>query len=782
MSAALGADVARDLHRALLGGCRDASIVVQFRVDEYLAVRICRNRGNVCPLDNAAADGDPCPVRFHRTPHLRVYVDQSLDVDFCASHVLARFDRSKVFARLFDPDLHCMRRIIIVLDDELRMSLAAHVTGTAGIPHDEDAAPIEAARRVGFNIHALDVLDREGAAVDGDRVRCTLPSRLFALFRQESMSAGACLDPKAMPCHVDAAFCVAVPVDRAEFVVLFRDDGVVRRFRHEFDVTVEGVVALAVVDALALPVRLGVGRAEVALGDLFVDGTFKLRRRRVRWIILCRRRWRVRRRILLFYMRLSVGFLVREIKLLRYGGSGQALGDHRLARKIPLPADIAVIVELSGERIQRLAHGCLIMECHTVAVRHHGDGGVLCGTSDVRVSIDLIGIFTRGIAPVVLCLRAIVDMLVDETHIAAEVIDNDIAFILLPDNTAIGIQAADAAVSQLCLAVFVHARAGLHMLPCAAVAEGKVAIALCQLPVVGWPCVHIGRKESLEHRVLRRQSDIGSSRARLDLHIAIDLHVTGCIHRNDVACTVHCCIDLCRAGRVDIERSIALRGNLSAADGERPRIDNHSLRRIDIDGAVDGETRSIVVALEENALILRCNLHRVVCRILDIEVCSPLITIGNQMNAVVLRTDRRLAERLHLECSAIHEDTRRLVSTALAGLCAHVAVTRLNGQRMAVHIDAAVFALAPHDAAKVITAVFVVRLDRVVTECGRKYGVTGKVIGRAAANPFRIPVLLFASGTVPVALDELAPLTDILLDAALTIRPERDIRELLRCR
>ena len=769
MSAALGTDVTRDLHRALLGGCRDASIVVQFRVDEYLAVRICRNRGNVCPLDNAAADGDPCPVRFHRTPHLRVYVDQSLDVDFCAAHVLARFDRSKVLARLFDPDLHCMRRIIIVLDDELRMSLAAHVTGTAGIPHDEDAAPIEAARRVGFNLHALDVLDREGAAVDGDRVRCTLPSRLFALFRQESMSTGACLDPKAMPCHVDAAFCVAVPVDRAEFVVLFRDDGVVRRFRHEFDVTVEGVVALAVVDALALPVCLGVGRAEVAFSNLFVDGAFKLRRR---WV----------RRILRFYMRLSVGFLVREIKLLRYGRSGQALGDRRLARKIPLPADIAVIVEFARQRIQRLAHGCLIMERHAVAVRHHGDGGILCGTSDVRVSIDLIGIFTRGIAAVVLCLRAVVDVLVDETHIAAEVIDNDIAFILLPDNTPIGVQTGDAAVSQLCLAVFVRARAGLHMLPCAAVAEGKVAIALCQLPVVGWPCVHIGCKESLEHRVLRRQSDIGSSRARLDLHIAIDLHVTGCIHRNDVACTVHCCIDLCRAGRVDIERSIALRSNLSAADGERPRIDNHSLRRIDIDGAVDGETRSIVVALEENALILRRNLHRVVCRILDIEVCSPLITIGNQMNAVVLRTDRRLAERLHLECSAIHEDTRRLVSTALAGLCAHVAVTRLNGQRMAVHIDAAVFALAPHDAAKVITAVFVVRLDRFVTECGRKYGVTGKVIGRAAANPFRIPVLLFASGTVPVALDELAPLTDILLDAALTIRPERDIRELLRCR
>ena len=101
---------------------------------------------------------------------------------------------------------------------------------------------------------------------------------------------------------------------------------------------------------------------------------------------------------------------------------------------------------------------------------------------------------------------------------------------------------------------------------------------------------------------------------------------------------------------------------------------------------------------------------------------------------------------------------------------------------MAVHIDAAVFALAPHDAAKVITAVFVVRLDRFVTERRRKYGITGKVIGRAAANPFRIPVLLFAGRTVPVALDELAPLTDILLDAALTIRPERDIRELLRCR
>ena len=218
-------------------------------------------------------------MRLHRTPHLRVDVDQSLDVDFCAAHVLARFDRSKVLARVVDSNLYCMCRIIIVLDDELRMTLAAHVIGTAGIPHDEDAAPIEAARRVGFYIHPLDVLDREGAAVDGDRVRCALPARLFAFFRQEAVSAGACLDPKTMPRHVDAAFCVAVPVDRAEFVVLFRDDGVVRRFRHEFSVTVKRIVALAVVDSLGLPVCLDVGRTEVALGDLFVDG------------ILCRR-WR----------------------------------------------------------------------------------------------------------------------------------------------------------------------------------------------------------------------------------------------------------------------------------------------------------------------------------------------------------------------------------------------------------------------------------------------------------------------------------------------------------
>ena len=373
-------------------------------------------------------------------------------------------------------------------------------------------------------------------------------------------------------------------------------------------------------------------------------------------------------------------------------------------------------------------------------------------------------------------------MLVDETHIATEIINNDVALVLLTDHTTIRIQTADAAVSQLCLTVLVLARAGLHMLPCAAVAEGEETIALCQLPVVRWPRIHIRREEPLEHRVLRRQPDIGSSGARLDLHIAIDLHITVCIHRNDVACTVHCGIDLCRAGRVDIECRAALRGNLSSADGKRPRIDNHALRRIDIDRAVDGEARSIVVALKENALVLRSNLHGVIYCIFYIEVCRALILVSNEMNAVVLCTDHRLAERLHLESSAIHEDTRRLVSTALTGLCAHIAVTRLNGQRMSVHIDAAVFALAPHDAAKVIATIFVVRLDYFVTERGRKFGIRVKLVGRSAADTLRTPELLLTYGTVPVPLDELASLTDIRLDTALSIRSEHDVCELLRRR
>ena len=46
--------------------------------------------------------------------------------------------------------------------------------------------------------------------------------------------------------------------------------------------------------------------------------------------------------------------------------------------------------------------------------------------------------------------------------------------------------------------------------------------------------------------------------------------------------------------KTHIERSIALRGNLSAADGERPRIDNHTLRRIDIDAPVLRDRKSVV--------------------------------------------------------------------------------------------------------------------------------------------------------------------------------------------
>ena len=100
-------------------------------------------------------------------------------------------------------------------------------------------------------------------------------------------------------------------------------------------------------------------------------------------------------------MCLSIGVHVGKIKLLRYSRSGQPLGDHRLAREVSLTADIAVVVELTGECIQRLADGCLIVDCHAAAVRHHGDGGVLCSMTDVRVSIELIAIFMRGIAAIV---------------------------------------------------------------------------------------------------------------------------------------------------------------------------------------------------------------------------------------------------------------------------------------------------------------------------------------------------------------------------------------------
>ena len=219
VAAAFRADVSRDLHWARRRGRNDPA-VVKLGIDEYRAVLISCDGGHVASLDDAAADGNSRTVRLDCTPHLRVDVHESLDIDLRAAHILARLDRTEVLARIFDADLDGMCRIVVILDHELRLPMAAHMSCAARIAHDEDAASVEAALRIRLDIHALDVLDRERAAVDGDGVRRALPARIRSLTRQESVPARPCLDIEPVSRHIDRALDVAVPVDRAELIVL----------------------------------------------------------------------------------------------------------------------------------------------------------------------------------------------------------------------------------------------------------------------------------------------------------------------------------------------------------------------------------------------------------------------------------------------------------------------------------------------------------------------------------------------------------------------------------
>ena len=149
--------------------------------------------------------------------------------------------------------------------------MTAHVSRTARIAHDEDAASVETALRIRLDIHALDILDRKRAAVDGDGIRRTLPACLRAFVRQKAMTAGTCLDVEAMPRHINRTFNVAVPVDRPELIVPRRSDGLIRRLYLKLDVAMEGIVPLAVVNTLAFPICLGIVRIEIAFGNLLLN-------------------------------------------------------------------------------------------------------------------------------------------------------------------------------------------------------------------------------------------------------------------------------------------------------------------------------------------------------------------------------------------------------------------------------------------------------------------------------------------------------------------------------
>ena len=840
VSVALRADVTRDLHRTRLRCRNHMTLIVQLRVDEYRAVVIGCDRRHVASLDGAAADGDSRAVRLDGTPHLRVDVHKSLDIDLCAAHILACLDRAEVLARILHTDFDSIFRLVVIFNHELRMSVTAIVSRTARIAHDKDATPVKAALRIGLDIHALDIFDRERAAVDGDGIRRALPTGLRTLVREKTMSTGTCLDIETMSRHINRAFDVAVPIDRTELIVLHRDDRLVRRLYFELDVMMERIVAVAIVDALFLPEFLhGFHIVVISFSNLLLDRAG------------CRRRCRIR-----FYMGASIGFSIVEIQLLRDSRAGQPLSDHRCAFEIALALGVAVVVELSGKRIERLAHGIFIAQFDTVAVRHHRDRGVLRSMLDMRIVVALTGIYIRRIAAIVLRPRSVIDMLIVESctagevvkrerlvvvavnagihtmetlivailknifrisltgraesdirhllgnrrcdkafgdhrraleigrmrchprvielagegieyaadlrlivqldtvavryhrdlgallcrrdlnvarlvvrrprtvvfmlvhhlHLAAEIVDEDVALVLLANNAAVSIETVDAAVAQLRLAVLIHACANLDMLPCSAVLEDEIPLAGRPFPLMERPSVHISGEKSLEKGVLRRQTEIGAGGAVLHPDIALDLHVAALVHRNDVAFTVRLCIDLCRADRINIERRLALRDDPAAADRKLSSIDDDALRRLDINLAFDVKICSAGGAFQIDSLVLGSYRNSRICSrsIMNEKLCIPLICITQQMDAVVLRLDRRLAERLQLKRAAAHKNACGLVAAQLAGLRAEVATANVNIQRMTLHLNAATPAFAPQDAAEIIPICVIQCLDGIV--------------------------------------------------------------------
>ena len=216
-------------------------------------------------------------MRFDRTPHPRVNINQPLDVDLCTTRIPACLDRTKVLTRILHTDFDGIRRIIVILDNEFCLSVPARMRGVPRIAHDEDAAPVQAALGIRLDGHTLDILDAQRSAVDGDGIRRALPTGVRSLSRQEAVTTGTRLNVEAMTGHVDRAVNVAVPVDRAELVVLCRDDRIIRRTGDELHVLAEGIVALAVIDTLRLPVGFRLVRIEIGFGDLLVNSLLRQR-------------------------------------------------------------------------------------------------------------------------------------------------------------------------------------------------------------------------------------------------------------------------------------------------------------------------------------------------------------------------------------------------------------------------------------------------------------------------------------------------------------------------
>ena len=387
---------------------------------------------------------------------------------------------------------------------------------------------------------------------------------------------------------------------------------------------------------------------------------------------------------------------------------------------------------------------------------------------------------------VVRSLRPVVLMLVYDLHVAAELINMDLALILLTDDTAIGIQPLDTAVAYLCFAVLIlHDIAVLDMLPSTAVLQDEIAVTLCRFPVVLGPCIEICGIETLENRVWRNKADVGGGRTCLHLHIPIDLYITPLVHGNNIAIAVQLGVDVRLARRVDIERRCTAGDNLAAADAELSSIDDNAARCRYIDHTVDRKTCRAIIALKVNPLVFRLDLDGVcrIARILDVEICVALCAVTDQMDTVVMRLDRRRAERVHRECAAIHENARGLISTPLTGLCTGIALAGVDRERMSIHIDIAVFALAPEDAGKIIAAVFIMRLDRVVRQTWREREIALEIVGGTRADPLCIPMRLLRRRALPCTFCDLLAAGGRwwcggcfrLLDTALPIGLERNI-------
>ena len=496
VSVALRADVARDPHGTRLRCCDHIAVPIQLGIDEHRAVIIRSDGCHITARDRTAADGDLRAVRLDGTPHLRVDVYESLDIDLRTAHILACLDRAKVFTVfMIHADSDSMCRIVVVFDHELRMSMTAIVSRTARITHDEDAASVEAALRIGLDIHALDILDRERAAVDGDGIRRALPTGLRTLVREKTMSAGTRLDVETMPRHIDRAFDVAVPIDRTELIVLHRDDRLVRRLYFKLDVMMERVVTLAIVDTLFLPEFLhGFHIVVISFSNLLLDRAG------------CRRRCRIR-----FYMGASVGVSIVKIHLLRDGRAGQPFGDHRFALEVALPRLIAVIVELSGKRIERLAHGILIAQVDAVAVRHHRDRGVLRRLLDMRIAVALVGIYIRRIAAIVLRPRSVIAVLIMESQAAGKAFDRKRFRVILEDLAVFRFQMCDIAAFKVC-----RRAAFRHIVPVCAIGKIKSRAAILNSPA----------DAPLDIRILRHQRCAKGAAIEVIKHdVAFHLHI-----------------------------------------------------------------------------------------------------------------------------------------------------------------------------------------------------------------------------------------------------------------